>query len=428
MKTIFVCVLSFLSANIFAADLFVKEFGGGGAYPNISDAITAASAGDRILVAPKAGNAPYIENLTINKEVQILTATNGGRYKLQGTITINTNLPAGAHVVLDGLWITTGDISAATSTNAINVSIVNSLIEDGIISLGQRINAVIANNTVTTSTNDYSISFRRGKCLGNTINTPLNGISIANDIASSDTMPVVGNYITISAGTTAIRGINWNNNTQFFNISNNYVYSTAASPSSSTSYILINVSGSRSGTNANEYNNIVNNTLRFAVGSGISTSLKFYGISSGSLGNRNNIFNNLILYNTTQPTTNSRYGLSVSGSPQISYNIASGIPSSLLNEGNAPYDATNAGFASIIYTVTADGCVTGNINNGHPDPVFTDLDLTRNDIGACGGSYNITTNFRTSGTAGSAKVHWLEAPRRVLQGGTINIKAEGHDR
>ncbi len=430
MKRIFTALFCLAASIVMAADLFVQEFGGGGTYPNITDAIAAASAGDRILVSPKAGNAPYIENLAINKDLQLLTASNGALFLLQGNITISTSLPAGSHVVIDGLRVTSGNISAGNSTNNIAVSIVNAVLNDGIISLGTKINATIANTNIsTTTTSDYAITFAKGKVLGNILSVVTYGISVISDAASLDTNYIVGNRITLSydLSSSTMRGINWANNSQFFYISNNYIYSSSTTAGTTAIFSLILISGYKSGSNSNEFNNIINNTLRYAVSSSYSTSYNFAGINaSSSLNNRVNIFNNLIMFPVSSPT--SRRAFSINGTPQISYNILVG--SSVLNSGSATVDASN--FTSIItaYAVSTDGCVTSTAqqNNGHPDPIFTDLDLTRNDIGACGGSYNITTNFRTSGTTGSAKVHWLQAPRRVLQGGTLDIKAEGHDR
>ena len=51
--------------------------GQGGAFPTINAAITAASAGDRILIYPKSGGSPYTENIVINKNLQLLCALEG---------------------------------------------------------------------------------------------------------------------------------------------------------------------------------------------------------------------------------------------------------------------------------------------------------------------------------------------------------------
>lgn len=65
------------------------------------------------------------------------------------------------------------------------------------------------------------------------------------------------------------------------------------------------------------------------------------------------------------------------------------------------------------------------INAGDPDPRYLDLDLTTNDAGCYGGS-NSRANFTTP--MGSAVVGFMQAPRVVAQGETVNIHAVGFDR
>ena len=65
------------------------------------------------------------------------------------------------------------------------------------------------------------------------------------------------------------------------------------------------------------------------------------------------------------------------------------------------------------------------IDAGDPDPRYFDLDLTTNDVGCYGGS-NSRANFTTP--MGSAVVGFMNAPRVVAQGETVNISATGFDR
>lgn len=437
-KLTFTFLFSFVSVLAFATDLFVKEFGGGGAYSNISDAIAAASSGDRILIVPKSGSAPYIENLTINKQLQFLSATNGSMFTVQGNITIGANLPTNSHIVFDGMQISIGNITIAgtSSTNPISVTIVNCSLNSGVVTLTKNINATIANSSISVPvglTTSPAVQFSKGKFLGNVVSAEVVGISVIDDIASLDSTFIVGNRISLvnSTGNTGQKGIYWNNNTQFFYISNNFVNSTLVSYLGTiTVYALIDIYKAKDGNNASESNNILNNTLRYAASPSSNSNISFIGISSSSsLSSYTNIFNNLIQfpYGTSSARCNA---LRVSGSPQVSYNILNCATqfNSTYNNVPAPIGPGNATIPGIV-SLTSNGCpVSTLVNAGHPDPVFSDLDLTRNDIGPCGGSYNITTNFHTNGPAGSARVHWLQAPRRVLQGATLDIQAEGHDR
>lgn len=424
MKVVLAFLFSIVAASTFAADLFVKEFGGGGTYSTINDALAASSAGDRILVAAKAGDAPYIENLSITKPLQILTATNGSRYTLQGNITIATSLPAGSSVVLDGLSITIGNITASSSTAAINLYIVNSNLSAGSINCGTRVYTTIANSTITTTNAaGYAVTISNGKIVGNTINAFNLGISVINDaVASLDTVNIVGNKVELS-GTFANNihnALTWANNTQFFNISNNYfnqVYSSYLGGNGNT-YTFVNFTSFKAGASTLQYNNFINNTVRWTA---TFDANSFTTCVVGTLDARCNVLNNL----TILSSSGLRRHYTLSGNPQFSYNTGSG--GAVFNSGNTPSDPTNS-FITTVYNVTTHGCISTVLNTGHPDPIFTDLDLTRNDVGPCGGSYNITTNFLTPGIAGTGKVHWLEAPRRVSQGSTLSIEAEGHDR
>lgn len=425
------------TATTFAADLYVKEFGGGGAYSTISSAIAAAAHGDRILIEPKAGAGLYIENITIDKNLQLLTAANGAMYYVQGTVTIGTGLPSGSHVVIDGMRLTVGDITAGASTNTINVSLVNNYLGDGSISLGNNIVSTIANNEITyfSTTTNYALDIRKGNVFGNYVTTSAFGIRISSNVSSPDTCFIVGNRVRLAVyHTSGIVGILWANSSQFFYISNNYVNSitnTLAS-TSAHNYSLIRISAFKSGTNANEFNNLLNNSMNYDLTA--STSMTGVGGLTGvfatvALNQSCNIFNNLVQYQESSVT--GRSGFNINGTPQFGYNIVNCVTTtSFINIGNATGNSNTR--STVNLALYSYGCpvLTSNalVNAGHPDPIFTDLNLTRNDIGACGGSYNINENYMINGTAGSAKVHWLWTPRRVLQGGLVTIKAEGHDR
>jgi hypothetical protein len=163
----------------------------------------------------------------------------------------------------------------------------------------------------------------------------------------------------------------------------------------------------------------MNNTAVFNVTT-VNSSYTYLGMTST---NDPSIlfFNNLVHYNSTTPASRTAYN--IPNGVQFSYNNASSA--STFNSTSNP-DVTNTSTNVTINTTT--GCLTNNPDLGHPNAIFTDLDLTRNDWGACGGSFNATQNYFNTSTPGTAKVHLLLAPRRVLQGGTISIEAEGHDR
>lgn len=427
MRLHLITLITLCSMLAHSADLFVQEFGGGGSYSTITDAINAAANGDRILVQPKAGNASYIESLNVNKGIQILTASNGNRFFLQGTVTIATTLPAGSTVVIDGINITNGNIAqTSNSTNAVNVYIVNSVLQSGFIRFGQRFSVTVANNTITgtSSTSACTIDICRGNILGNTVNAVEGGIRVQSDaINNNDTTYIVGNSVSLSSNFSSsfFLGINWASNTSFCLIANNFVQQTNINSLTLgiTTFALINVATTKAAATSNERNTIVNNTVLFNVSTS-NSSYSYLGITST---NDPAIFfvNNLIHFASTGPSN--RVAFQIGTQTPFSYNNASNATTFNASVGTDP---TNT---SINVTINpATGCLTNNSDQGHPNAIFTDLDLTRNDWGACGGSFNAVQNYFSTGAAGTAKVHLLLAPRRVLQGSTINISAEGHDR
>lgn len=53
----------------FATDLVVEEFGQPPSFASIGAAVAAANDGDRILIKNRAGNVPWIEDVTVNKSL-----------------------------------------------------------------------------------------------------------------------------------------------------------------------------------------------------------------------------------------------------------------------------------------------------------------------------------------------------------------------
>ncbi|MFM8432160.1 MAG: hypothetical protein ACKOA1_05120 [Bacteroidota bacterium] len=70
----------------------------------------------------------------------------------------------------------------------------------------------------------------------------------------------------------------------------------------------------------------------------------------------------------------------------------------------------------------------GALNKGYYLPEYTDIDLTRNDLGNYGGSYSINNfHYELVGGTGKGRIHWLNIPRTVNSTSTpINITGEGH--
>lgn len=89
MKKAVIFLLLLTVQSLYAADLVVEEFGVSPTYGSIQSAINAASNGDRILIRNRAGGIPWLENLGINKSIELLSYENDSTFVMQGDITFS---------------------------------------------------------------------------------------------------------------------------------------------------------------------------------------------------------------------------------------------------------------------------------------------------------------------------------------------------
>jgi hypothetical protein len=413
-----------LSANLMAADLCVNESGSGGCFSTITAAIAAANDGDRILIQPKAGNAPYVEVLNINKSIQLLSNQEGVMWGLSGTITITP--AAGRTISILHMKSNTGNITASgnsPSGQRCKVNIMNCELLDGYI------NFLYDNfdvNVVSTIISNGYVVLKYGNLIGNQISANnysnmflFSGsiyclVYFATDpIASNDSLYIVGNVIkngsTINSNYTNIL---LNSNAQFFYVSNNYL--TKESTSGNDSGIRFQIhKTSTLGTNC-----VYNNTM-YDPGTGYYYPVYIISNTSGLF----DIMNNL----SFTPNKINGYNVysSLSGIPTIAFSYNFGAPHGTLT--NIVNNGTNNLSSNTTINITSGQINTGSdgINGGFPALTHYDLDLTVNDVGAYGGSFSLT-NFHP--ITGAARVYFVKAPRAVLQSGTLNIKAEAFDR
>jgi hypothetical protein len=409
-----------LLTNIKAADLVVAEGGAGGAYSSISQAITAAVNGDRILINPKSGNSAYAENLTIDKNLQLLCNIEGAQFTVQGNVNIT---PANDRVVtIIGMKDLVGTIDGTTNCSAglrCKVYLLNCTFLSGNVNFDYN----NYNLTLASSIVNGNVTLRYGKVLGNQITATGSGVKLnADTYLSNDTNWVVGNKIVANIINSAYYAGIYNLNTsQFFYFSNNYI---------------------TFGTN---YNNGYP-----------ACGIYVTGVKNSSNG-RNTIFNNTITRgsNTGGWNNNARYGISVSGAPASTYvdimnNIilglgygidigidaggSSGVVSSsyaFMNGVTTPFSVVaNDGTNNLATNVTLDAegrpaVISDVINAGNSDSTYYDIDLTRNDVGCYGGSFTLDNYFPFTG---SARVYFMLVPRRITVGNTLNIKAESFDK
>ncbi|MDX2002892.1 MAG: hypothetical protein SFW35_10700 [Chitinophagales bacterium] len=411
LKTIclFAIVLFSLQAN--AADLAVAQNGTGGAYASITDAYNAATNGDRIIITPQSGNSPYVENLTISKSLQFISGVEGQQFTIQGTITINA--AAGREVTFIGMRNLVGNISGNTTSpvgTRCKVNIVNCTFLNGNVAFDYDnwdINLI-------SSEIKGTVTYRYGKVIGNIIDCdslPYTPVITVNTDAnpSNDTLLIIGNKIYVGTDfyccyTSA--GIYWTSSSQYFSFMNNYITHIPSYGSTAHGIYVSNAKSSSTGTNT-----IVNNTITSLNTIGIT-----YGIYTPSVTNALYVIKNNVL---KAPTfSNPLYGF---GGVSFNYTNTGNLGGSLINDGTNNLTAT--------INLDADGRLLAGsdpINAGDADSSYYDINLTRNDAGAYGGSFTLD-NFHPFYT-GAARVYFLNAPRRVTIGNTIGIKADSFDR
>ena len=416
------------TANLFAADLCVNEAGTGGCYSSITAAIAAANDGDRILIQPKAGNAPYVETININKSIQLLSNQEGIMWIMQGDISISPAI--GRKISILHMRNVSGNISSAANSPVgarCEVNIMGGQIDNGKILFNHDyFNVNIVSNTI-----NGAVSIRYGNIIGNDMTAADNNdlfynpvttysfIYLGTDaVSTNDTLYIVGNKMrcnAVSVCNVLYSGITLNSTSQYFYLSNNlWLLPNAGSSCSAgiTGVYINNVKNSSIGQN-----NIINNTFYS------TNSSYFYGIfiTNHPANGTTNLLNNLILNTNTGTWINPVYVNSNSGVISASYNYSDDPFYNLVNNGT-----NNLNSNSTINTTTGQfNAGSDGINGGFPDLTYYDLDLTVNDVGAYGGSFSLS-NFHP--ITGAARVYFVKAPRTVLQSGTLNIKAESFDR
>ncbi len=416
-NTVLLCCLLVVSAlKTYASDLLVEEFALAPSYSSIGAAVAAATNGDRIIIKNRNGNAPWIENVTVNKSLQFLPYTNDTFFVVQGNYIIT---PAdNREIVFIGMNNLVGGISATTVGNAAartKVSIMGCWLQSGSIAFAQ-IGYNI--NTVHTKLNAGSVAFRSGSLIGCDITIATSGSAVnitGETVVTSDVIKVIANKITSLGTTTAGFGINWSSASHFLDIRNNLIYVRNSGIAISKCRALNTVT-----------NKLNNNTVSI---NGALVSANVYGINI-TAASANSIFevmNNLIDLSST--STVNVYGINnVSTLPNITliYNtIDDSIAVARRTSGSFSTNSNNT-FTTV--GLTANGNIIGNggINAGNPAAPYYDLDLSINDCGAYGGGYSLTNYFPIH--AGSARVYMVTVPANVRVGGTISIQADGYDR
>lgn len=412
-----------LGSRAMAADLIVEENGVLPNYATIQAAVNAASSSvvDRIFVKNKAGNSPYQENVTISKSVTILPYDPDGVFYCFGNYTINP-ISGGGEVTIIGMYNNSGSINSFANTVNLTVptrvNVLGSTLLSGGINTG---NSGFVSHIAGNSING-SVTTRTATITGNLVD----GSITINDVGGSvtgypeDTLYIVGNRLTTTAGGVGAGYILWNNDDDYFMIANNNIRH-------STYGIFTQLYKAGAGVNKIENNSIrKNGNINGAHGISITgtvpanTNLKIIN---------NSIFDE----NTSNSFT--EFAIQFSATPaspsfvSMEYNVHRSWTNGLTNVSNTVVSMIGnvAGGASYTHDATTGDCAAPEcINLGSPATDYTDLDLTRNNVGTGGGSYNFN-NFWPN-QSGGARVYLVKTPRTVVQSSTINAKADSFDR
>ncbi len=403
----FFCLLANNSAH--AVDRIVQELGPTGTFSSITGAVNAASDGDRIIIFIRAGGLPWQENVTVGKSLVFLPAIDGIRFLVIGDWTIAPTAP-GKMVRIIGMENLGGDIKANSSAPAgtrTQVEIAGCDLTGDLEFDQDYYDMTIASNRVREGSTgfDGTIIIRHGNVYGNNID---DFISVRTDaIPSNEIFDVIGN---------TCGRISWESNAHFFRIANNNV--RFITTSSGRGLDINNVKNS-----AVEVNTVENNSVFVSSNTNFVT---VYAIEFSNVNAPNatiNALNNAMSWSgTTSPTTRGMFA-----STSATYSLFAAY-----NHVSTSFDIELDGIAvglnviNFSLTLSAAGLPTGGavLDGGHPGNDYIDHDLSRNDPGCYGGSFNIT-NYSV---AAAPMIFHVETPRTVLQGSTLNVTSEGYDR
>lgn len=399
------CITIF--GNVKAADLYVRDLGAGGAYATISAAISAANDGDRIIIRPKTGNVPYLENLTINKSLTFTSEINFSKYYVKGDINL---VPAVNRVItINNMYAFQSSIATSAVTlsgGRATVNIINCTVDQN-IDLDNSKN-VTAN---VTQSSCKELSFVHGKVTANSIsNLTLNDDTAP--LASSDVQIIANGLYTNTEFTNAIKITTtsypikiFNNDAQVQGINSIYI-----SPA-------ITIYSIKAGSTNIVQNNRFRTNHTSATISYLTDTMSISGTNSGIINIANNIFENSSSY--------SYHDHIDAGAASIATVIANNnlCPQTCRMTG---VDIANGNINNGVYTLNqyaTPPLATGDIvNAGLAGEEYQDLDLTVNDIGPLGGS-NSWVNYWPSNAGNKPRVMFLETPRVIYQG-TTTIQAE----
>jgi len=404
-KSLLLLAVIAMAAIVRASDLVVEEYGLPPSYSSIQSAINAASAGDRIFIKNKAGNLPWLENITITQSLDLLAFTDDSFFIMQGTVTISPTSFSTIDII--GMINLTNGISTGTNPTGdpTILRILNGQLASD-ISVGNNNYNLTVHGTVTNG-----ISYRHGVVVGNTVGA--DGISVSSEGWNAvDTGYIFGNIINANLG------IQWASTSSYFDIRNNFVNMPGGG-----SYCI---SVSNTVANSAVLNKVYNNTV--AV---YGNAQNEYGIYvSGAANSQIDVQNNVV----ARTYNNSYYGYYAYGI--VGYAGSGGNLTVTYNYVGSSYNTTISGTLTTnlnnntgnAISLNGNGTTQNGVgaNGGNPGPMFYNTDLTVNSAGCYGGSYTLNNFF--PGSPNYAMTWLTNYTFTVRTGNTINIKASSYDK
>lgn len=416
MKKTLLSLLALAALHAQATVLVVKEYGVNATYSTINAALAAAVNNDTIVVYDKPSGQPWLENLTINKNLTFLHPNQGTRFKAPGQITVVPQAGMDLYFIgwdlnansitatATGSTATSGNRAKITVTDCINVTNIN-------LSVDWIDARVFYNQTNITG----SIFLRHGLAVANVLSNGGIQVNQESTIASqADSLIIVGNkarWCYFDSRESALIANNY-----FYNDNNNGAYWGDPGTGNALSIRGHNQSSSRP---LYIFNNTITNT-----GVGTGTRMAIALTNCGTLNNVR-IVNNLCYASGT--TSYGIWAETYSGLPYISHNYINlnGWTNysnlSFNNELNYTSSTANA-FGSIDTWGRAASGNANLINRGNYLGQYYDIDLTRNDIGTYGGPYSID-NYLAGGVS-KGKVLFIDIQHQLTNLNQIlNAKA-----
>ena len=415
-------VLFFLAGfTAHATILLVKEGGVNNTYPTISAAITAAANNDTIVVYDKLSGQPWLESITIDKNLWIIHPTQGTRFKAPGNVTIVPKAGMDLFILgwdMAGFSITaTATGSTATSANRAKITVSDC---SNMLNLDLRVDWIESRVFYNQTNITGSIYFRHGLAVANVLIN--GGIYVDQEstvAAQNDSILIIGNKIRSCYVDTKEAGL----------IANNYIYNDNNAGNwydwGGGNALSIRYHNQSDSAIFGIYNNTLTN-----AGGGSGTRMAIAMRNSGKVSNIRIVNNLLYVCGTTS------YGLwydaggpnVISGNPFISHNFINSCNSNYTNfsTNNELNYNSNAGpgYGTIDTWGRAASGNTTLINKGIYLGEYFDIDLTRNDIGTYGGPYSID-NYLTSGDSKGRMLYINIKHQLTNLNQLLNIKASG---